>query len=149
MIEWQEYLQRRRPRGWWVEQVDTFMHHDPQLGMSPLKRFVQDVVRLGYAVRVLEVEHSVWVEVPRKRLFVLACGPELGHSEGVSWLAKHIQEVVDRRKMLGPPAGVFDVIDINDPEEVQRREAAKELCVGALPLGLGAGQSLPLNFRSL
>ena len=69
MLEWEQYLKRRTPHSWFLEEVGAFMSKAPS-GETYLRIFLRKCTRLGYAVRVFELKHEVWVSFIRARTVV-------------------------------------------------------------------------------
>merc|ERR1712110_677548 len=70
------------------EQVYGFCEVDG-LGSSPLQRLCEKLRRRfpGVQAILLELESSVWVEVPRTRVYICSLSAQLGGEEGVAeWL---------------------------------------------------------------
>ena len=94
------------------------------LGVSPLKIFVEKCVARGYAIRVLQLHHEEWVEVFRKRIFIIGCGQKIGHAEAADWIVRAICSSREYR-LLSPPVPVFSVVATESLDERVRRDGAQ------------------------
>ena len=72
MEVWAEYLKRRSPSTFIVEEVPAFQDIDQRKGVSYLYQFCNRCARQGYLVRVLCLNHNTWCDMPRERLWI--CG---------------------------------------------------------------------------
>ena len=123
--QFEMYIEVRRPKGFLIEQDDTFATQiDKSIGQSHLAAFAKKYASKGYAMRALIINHDVWVELPRNRVWILGLGPELGHAKAADWMVQHILEIQDRRKML-PPTKVFDIVNVDGADETLRRDRVK------------------------
>lgn len=117
MSEWEHYLTSRNPLGFWVEEVEEFSSTGPPTvrgkNMSFMEQFARQACRHGYAIRVLRLNHSVWSEMPRGRVFIIGMGKEVGHSRGADWVVQAVEES-QRYRQLALPTRVWDMLDPYD-----------------------------------
>ena len=71
---------------------NVFQSGNPFTGESWLQKFCQVCTGKGYAMRVLSLDHNMFCEMGRSRLFILGIGEELGHSQGAAALVARIEE---------------------------------------------------------
>ena len=126
MSEFMRYIANRKPLAFWIEEVDRFDQVDSRTGESYLKSFMRSGAALGYAMRALLLDHSVWVELPRRRIYVFGVGPKMGHAQGADFICSLMHEIQSYRE-LTPTTAVFDLWDPDDPEESSRLRASEEL----------------------
>ena len=124
MGEFFDYLQARRPRGFWVEEVDNFGQTDLQ-GRSFLTTFCKKAAGMGYAVRALFLDQNVWVECPRSRVWIVGMGHEVGHSKAADWMVHQVQEAMKYRG-LTVPTPVQAIVDPDCPMERHRRDIGQD-----------------------
>eukprot|EP00972_Heterocapsa_arctica_P059622 8793171-Heterocapsa_arctica.AAC.1 len=67
MDHWESYLVARTPKGFIIEEVETFDREDPRTGLSYLQSFSEMCARYGYSIRAFKGLHSDWCELPRGR----------------------------------------------------------------------------------
>ena len=139
MTEFMEYVASRKPRSFWCEEVDRFIRQDPRTGESYVKSFMRKGKALGYAMRALILDHNVWIELPRRRIYVIGVGPEMGHSAGADFIISQMKEIQEYR-MLTPPTAAFDLWDPDCPAERDRLGASEELAQGLACQPLPASQ---------
>jgi len=125
MSDFSEYLCTRQPLGWWIEEVDSFDQINPEIGISFLHQFVRQNAQYGYAIRAIILDHALFSEVPRRHIYCLGAGTEMGHAQGADQILKSIGEIVKFRQ-LTPPTPLFAVIDPDGPEELDRRDMVQE-----------------------
>ena len=65
-----DYLARRKPKGFLVEESCGMLETDQTSGETYLDGFMDGAASLGYAVRALRLDHGVWCEQPRDRQVV-------------------------------------------------------------------------------
>ena len=58
------------PGGFIVEEVDTFGQVDAH-GISYAQRFARNCSKLKYDARVLKLDHGMWSEISRVRLWIV------------------------------------------------------------------------------
>ena len=88
-----------------------------------MEMFAKLCCKRGYAIRVVGLDHGVWTEVPRGRIFIIGMGKSIGHSKAADWMVHNIRESEAYRKLLRP-VPVFDIVDPDGVQETQRRENA-------------------------
>lgn len=125
MTEWQEYLSAREPRGFWIEEVEAFASTDARTGVSFLHRFSELCCKLGFAIRALTLNHSIWTELPRSRVFIIGVTADLGGSKAADWIVNAIQEST-RYRQLSVPTPIWSIIDLAEPGEMARQRTAKD-----------------------
>lgn len=128
MEEFWDYCEARRPLSFWVEEVPEFSSQISGTTQSHLDVFVGRGAALGYAIRVLKLDHSVWSEMPRVRLFIIGISEALGHKESADHVVKLILESQRYRRMTDPTR-IFDIVDVDGYDEVSHRDAAQDLVV--------------------
>ena len=97
------FLDCRRPRSWWLEEVIAFSYARDDLGgKSALQLFAVESSRRGYAVRAKILCHGLWVRIPRTRIFVWGIEDECGGARGADWVARFLAEVVRVREADAP-----------------------------------------------
>ena len=114
-----QYVDMRRPRSFWLEEVETLNRIDRRSGQTYLEAICNKLADLDYDIRVLSLPHADWVELPRTRLFIIATSAETGGAKGADWIVQAIGAMLTARKQQ-PPTAVWDVISVHDPEEIQR-----------------------------
>lgn len=131
MVQFPEYLSVRRPRGFWIEQVETFGAVDKSSNRSFLHEFMRNCCSHGYAVRALVLPHDAWIDLPRTRIYVIGCHHDMGHKKAVEWIVEQIQSTSQYRA-LTPPTAILDLIDVEAPSERARCDHDKVLSSRAL-----------------
>ena len=120
MVQFAQYVKQRQPYQFWMEQVPGFLRKLAALGgRSPLSLFVKALGELGYSVQCLHIDHCLFVDVARPRLWLWGVSQEAGGAKAADWILKLVTRVVTRRAQA-PPTQIFDVVDPNDAEERQR-----------------------------
>ena len=124
--DWFSYLKFRRPRGFIVEEVETFATAVDGQGVSFLARFCKMCAKLGYEVRVLKCDHGIWVEISRVRVWIVGFGPELGGKDAADSFTVLAREVSAYRR-LTPPTKVWDIVDPDGVQESSKRKLKEHL----------------------
>eukprot|EP00971_Amphidinium_carterae_P166578 3301395-Amphidinium_carterae.1 len=125
------YLSNRRPGCFWVEEVLAFQHVDKDLkrkgvAVSHLEEWSRAVTNLGYSIRVLQIDHQIWVACRRPRLLILAVSKVCGGSIAAQWMAEAVLRVV-RHRQLQRPLDIFELVDLDSAEEKAVRERELEV----------------------
>lgn len=105
-----QYLVARRPGGFTVEEVTVLEHIDRTTGRPFLKQFCTMCARRGYAMRVLRLDHGVWVELSRLRLFIAGFDDATGHAKAVDLFVERVLEAKQYRA-IGAPTCVWSVVE--------------------------------------
>ena len=132
MSEFFDYLRSRRPRSWWIEEVERFNAMNKKTGKTYLQEFVEQCARLQYFVRVIKLNHSTWIGVGRGRLFVLGVGADCGGRKAVEWIVEVITASTAYRE-LAPPTAVWSLIDPEADDEQARYAKSQDCVPSALP----------------
>ena len=124
MVEFCETLKARAPHVFIVEEVLGFAQPcEHLLGLSPAKALAKMVKKLGYGITAVELDHAMFVNMSRPRCWLIGVSAGSGGQEGADWIGRQIslvaQEVEKFKKLK--PINVFDVVDINDAAEIERR----------------------------
>ena len=128
MDEMDDILQAARPLTFWMEEVEQFTSKRAALGgLSPLDVCAKKWRTHGYALRAVILDHFLFVEVPKKRCFILGFHKDGGFEKAADWAVDFIQSAA-RHRLLTPPTQILDLIDPNGPEETRRRASCKD-CV--------------------
>ena len=67
MSQWPEYLEKRKPEQWMVEQIDAFDSVSARTGISYLDTFCQLCSAKGYKVGYIRLDNATWIAMPRLR----------------------------------------------------------------------------------
>ena len=113
-----EYLRRRCPESFIVEEVCAISRALSKTGRPFLSMVVERCTQAGYSVVVLKLNHNDWIDVPRERLFLLGFRSTAGGQCAAKWAAQKAQEVMKARRSMGGPIGVWEVLGASDPEEL-------------------------------
>ena len=106
------YLQTRRPFSWWVEETDAFVSRKDRItGETALAMFGRKCARYGHAVRAILCDHLVFVDLPMIRVIIIGVHADAGGARAADWALEQLQEVMDFRKMHGPPTKLTDIVD--------------------------------------
>ena len=73
------------------------------------------------------LDQLLWIEVPRRRVFIWGMSSDLGHAVAADWMYHQVMAVMKYRK-LGPPTPVQAIADPDCPLERVRRDVVKD-CV--------------------
>jgi len=133
-IEWiasgfKRYLLARKPFGWVVEEVDeiaTEMH--PETCQTWLQYFASEMSSLGYSVRAIKLDHSMFARMARSRTFIIGVSEELGGSAAADFIMQSLQDSGLVR--------VYSIIPLGPPRLVTNRDPLCDSGVARLPLAL-------------
>ena len=95
--------------------------------MSPLAFVCKHARELGYSLQALELDHSVWINVKRPRVFLLAVHESAGGQHGVDFAAALVTQVAQVVAERDSRPTIFDVVPPFSHEERRRRKLGKEL----------------------
>ena len=123
-----DYLRRRCPESFIVEEVCAISRPCPNTGRPFLSTLVERCTQVGYSVVVLKLNHNDWIDVARERMFLLGFRSTAGGQRAAKWAAQKAQEVVTARQSMGGPVGVWEVLDASDPEELAALGSRKVGC---------------------
>ena len=115
------YLTERQPRGWIVEEVPALAQPDKRTGIPFLQTFLTQCKSLGYCVVVLQMDHVVWVEMSRSRLWMIGFSKELGHKAAADAFLEIVHESQQFRQ-LGEPTHIWKVVSPNSDAEMERQQ---------------------------
>jgi len=118
----QDHFQQRRSKVIVIEEVLAFEDIDKRTGQSFLSAFVRTLEEINYTVSVFKLDHSMWCELPRCRLFIVALAKDFFDDAAVKFLANTIDSVVSMRSLIRPAKLIPDIIDINSSDELERRD---------------------------
>lgn len=76
---------------------------------------------LGYACKVFEIDHALFSELPKLRLWLLGIGRTQRHELALSWVSDLIAELLRRCSQFPSAKLVGDIVDINSADEVARK----------------------------
>ena len=146
------YLKARQPGTFWIEEVEAFGHIDKNLRdadsgllQSHLQVWAHHVARLGYSVRVMRWQHSLWVNNRRTRLLIFGAADKHGGKEAVKWMVQAAQDVIQFRSMQ-KAVDIWSLVDNHAPDEVEarrrdvvgkRKQVLASVCVVGRSLELG------------
>ena len=116
----QDYLAKRQPRGFIVEEVLDFMHMAKGADETPLDTFMALAGDLGYCTQPIVLNACTWVAISRPRVFVVGLAQSCGGKQGLTWVMDRVQKVVHMRS-ISPPTDVWSVISM-DYNHTERRE---------------------------
>ena len=123
--EFELFLARRSPHAFWIEEVEGFAKRLPKLGQSALDIVTAKARDKGYAVSVLGLNHSLFINVSRPRIFVFGCRATAGGVAGVNFVTDVIEAVtVELAKETRP--SVFTLADVFSQEQIARRAQSKD-----------------------
>lgn len=110
VFQFEQYLIARKPSSFLVEEVMEFNNMNPATGKTFLFEFAAFATAQGYAVRAFVLDHSVWCELPRQRLWVIGIGECAGGSLAADWCVRHIQArlVMNRACCSDPSSWRFE-----------------------------------------
>ena len=126
MSEFGQYLDVRKPRSFYIEEVKGFLTPLKALGgRSPCDVFVADCMKRGYGCQVLKLDHRAFIKASRDRVVVVGCGAEDGGMEGAldcrDAVLEMMQFIDDVSGVRGLPS-VFEVgVDPRSLQEQRRR----------------------------
>ena len=115
------YLRERQPLGWIVEEVPALAQPDKRTGISFLQTFLRKCRSLGYCVVVLQMDHVVWVEMSRNRLWMIGFSEELGHKQAADAFLEIVEES-QKFRQLGEPTHIWNIVSPNSDAEMARRQ---------------------------
>ena len=97
-VEFVEYLCARQPVGFIVEEVDGILKTARGSGgKSHLDLFVlslkKESLTAKYAVKALTLDHGVFSEMPRNRVFIIGLEEESGGADALQTMVDKIKEV--------------------------------------------------------
>jgi len=116
------YLAHRQPKSFWLEEVEGFIRPlKTLLGKTPLQVLARELVALGYHVRAVKIDMSVFCQISRKRVFVIGVSPECGGAAAVDWVVGEIDRILQCRKDLGAGARLADIAHPYTADEKRRR----------------------------
>ena len=122
MVELPAYVREWSPASFWVEEVVGLLRVDPKTGATYLSVVVQSLTELGYCIRVLKLEHFIWMPLPRLRLFILGFSEEGGGQKAADWVVAKIMAVTNSREAAIEGSDVYNdvwaVLHHNDTEEI-------------------------------
>ena len=112
-----------------MEEIVGVLRVDPKTGATYLSVVVQSLTELGYCIRVLKLEHFIWMPLPRLRLFILGFSEEGGGQKAAGWVVAKIMAVTNSREAAVEGSDVCNdvwaVLDHNDTEEIFALEQSK------------------------
>ena len=71
MSDFREYITRRKPFNLVVENSPDMLRVCKSTGQSYLEMFCVDLAHLGYNCKVMQLDHGVFCEMPRPRVFII------------------------------------------------------------------------------
>ena len=124
MFEFSQYLEVRRPRMFWLEQVPGFNKSLSSLGnSSPLELFSEQCNRQGYSLRAIQLDHRISVKVVRCRLFIFGCdNAEAGGQAGADWIYNLVESCINWLLEVHADVDVFSVVDPSELDQKRRRD---------------------------
>ena len=123
MTEFNKYLELRKPRSWWLEEVEEVLKVNPLTGSTYLEELGKRAAQQGYSSRAMVINHDCFVKVPRRRIFILGASEEAGGKEAADIAIKKVVDVLEHVRVKALKAKVPDVWDIvlpTDHEEISR-----------------------------
>ena len=121
-----KYLRERRPRAFVVENVEALLNLDPKVGKSPCDELVQHASSLGYAVRVLKLDHDVFVLMSRPRIWIIGFSGEGGGERAADWTAKALGQANSFLRNNSTPQNPLDIVDMASFDEVYRQARVQD-----------------------
>ena len=91
-VEFLQFLDKRRPRAFLVEQVPGLLRKATSMDESYLHHFMRLTAQRGYHVQCLTADAGMWVSWPRERLYIYGLVEELGGEEGVALVKEAIED---------------------------------------------------------
>lgn len=99
MTKLPEYLEKRKPKCFWVEEVDTILNDDPNNGIPFAKQFVTKAAKKGYAVRTIFINHATIVKCSKKRVIFAGFAAAAGKKEGADWFVLKMEDFGDESSL--------------------------------------------------
>ena len=116
MIELPTYLAHHRPRSWFIEEVEGIRRVSSS-GETYLTIFLRRVCALGYSARVVSMDHSLFVNMPRSRVWLVGISKEAGGTKAATWVSEHMTEICAELSK-GAQASFLDVVPKGDLVEL-------------------------------
>ena len=95
MTEFPKYLELRKPRSWWLEEVEEVLKVNPLTGSTYLEELGKRAAQQGYSSRAMVINHDCFVKVPRRRIFILGASEEAGGKEAADIAIKKVVDVLE------------------------------------------------------
>ena len=122
-----EYLLRVAPFMFWLEEVAGFITAlDALGGQSPAAALAERCRAAGYSVRAVLLDHRVWLRNSRLRVFIVGVHQDAGGDAAADEVIQLISSLSDAVSALGPPPGVFDIVDTRSLAEIRRRRTTAD-----------------------
>ena len=129
MRQYLDYIDYKRPRSFWLEEVKGFLVALKSLGgISPCQQLVNDLKIRNYYCEAIVLNHSTFVKNSRERVFLIGCedGEDgAGGAAGARDVRDTVLEIVNMiSKVLalkGGPPSILDIVDVDSLQERRRR----------------------------
>jgi len=109
-----------------VENVCGFTRRMPKSTQSYLDVFIEATAALGFAVRAMRHNASVWSEWPRDRIWIIGVSDELGGPQGADLIAATVEEIFTYRRINPPTPVVGTILSVDTASQARRRAAQAE-----------------------
>jgi hypothetical protein len=119
-----EYLGARKPRSWVLEQNCRLRAKQRALGNKSVLDIMQTQCRdLGYAITLIDLNHSDWATVSRQRYFLIGVDEQNGGGKAMDFIRGWITACIQDHGERGRPLAVFDILDVG--QETARAAAGE------------------------
>ena len=103
-------------------------------GRTALEVCSDEWVGLGYTIRAIRINHDVFADIPRERLFLIGVSKQAGHSRAAEWMVDFLASALSQQRMSAP-LSVWDVVQPDGHDERSRRPQVEDLllfmcCIG-------------------
>lgn len=116
MTEFPQTLEVLAPWCFFLEEVMDVLRISPKTGEPYLETLMTRCAEMGYAVRAMKVDHAIWVELPRQRLFLVGVKEEAGGASAADWVVQVVQTAISHR-CSSPPTPLEDIVPLGDHDE--------------------------------
>jgi NAD(P)-dependent dehydrogenase (short-subunit alcohol dehydrogenase family) len=108
-----------------IEEVMDFATIDSTTGVSHLSKCVRNLEAAGRAVRVFSIDHNVFMEKPRVRLYIVGISQRAGGEKSAQFVQTVVDSVINLRRLSPPVKFVPTIVDLDSPDETARRDVSK------------------------
>ena len=130
MTEFVDYIVRRLPYSFWVEEVPGFAKPLAKLRRrAPVQVITASLKAKGYGCRALILHHQIFVKVLRTRVFFWGCHADAGGQRGADHILSLVQAVIAHVEQNGDALHWLEIVDVHGEEEIRRRRNAEVICI--------------------